>query len=181
MTNKNIILRYIKAEDIADYIRWTTIETEWCDWDAPWEEDNLDEFVERQRIAIKEIHQIYGKLKIDTIEGRHIGWVSSYFIDADKTKLGVGIDIVSIDDRGKGYGENALTLFMAYLFKVESKLYIQTWSGNVAMLRLIEKIGFSEINREKDCREVRGKKYDAITLSITKEDFLSKYIHLCLN
>jgi transcription initiation factor IIE alpha subunit len=47
MKNKNIILRYIRESDIADYERWVTTETEWCDWDAPWEDDNPDEFLER--------------------------------------------------------------------------------------------------------------------------------------
>ena len=45
--NKNIILRYIKESDIADQERWLTTETEWCDWDAPWEEDDANDFLER--------------------------------------------------------------------------------------------------------------------------------------
>ena len=31
MKNKNIILRYIRESDLADYERWVTTETEWCD------------------------------------------------------------------------------------------------------------------------------------------------------
>lgn len=33
---KNITLRPICAEDIADYVHWITVETEWRNWDAPW-------------------------------------------------------------------------------------------------------------------------------------------------
>ena len=75
--NDTIILRYIKEDDIENYIRWTSIETEWNDWDAPWEEDDTDDFVERQRAALKRTPQVYGKLEIDTVWGKHIGWVSS--------------------------------------------------------------------------------------------------------
>lgn len=178
MKNDNIILRYIKESDIEDYVRWTTIETEWNDWDAPWEADDGDGFVIQQRTALAKTPQIFNKLEIKDISGRHIGWVSSYYINSDKAKTAVGIDIPSVNDRGKGYGKNALLLFMAYLFTTESVLYTQTWSGNAVMLRLADKIGFTEIERVKDLREVRGAFYDALTFSISKDDFFQRFPHL---
>lgn len=179
MKNDSIILRYIKDSDIEDYIRWTTVETEWCNWDAPWEEGNdWDDFVGKQREAVNKTPLAFGKLEIEDISGRHIGWVSSYYIGGDKTKTAVGIDLPSIIDRGKGYGENALSLFMAYLFNSKSVLYTQTWSGNTAMLRLADKIGFIEIERIKDLREVRGGVYDALTFSTSRDGFFQKYPHL---
>jgi len=57
------------------------------------------------------------------------------------------------------------------LFKEEDTLYTQTWSGNTAMLRLAEKLGFAEVRRIEGIREVRGEKYDALTFAMTKEDF----------
>ena len=91
--------------------------------------------------------------------------------------MAVGIDIPSVDARGKGFGENALSLFMAYLFNNCSKdiLYAKTWSENKPMLRLAEKIGFVEIERISGLREVRESKYDALTFAISKQDFFSKY------
>lgn len=169
MQNKTIILRYIKKSDIGDYIRWTTTETEWCQWDAPWEEDDNEEFVQRQRNSLGKTPARYSKLEIDTADGKHIGWVSAYKIDGEK--LAVGLDIPAVSDRGQGYGYNALTLFMAYLFEHEDVLYTQTWSGNTPMIRLAEKIGFAECDRIPGIREVRGQKYDALTFSITKADF----------
>ena len=32
-----IVLRDMIESDIEDYVRWFTTETEWSDWDAPWE------------------------------------------------------------------------------------------------------------------------------------------------
>jgi len=177
MKNGSIVLRYINEDDINDYIHWTTVETEWGEWDAPWEEDDGEDFVERQRDALNKTPVIFTKLEIETNLGQHIGWVSSYGINGDKTKTAVGIDIPPIDARGKGYGECALSLFMAYLF-IKSDLdtlYAQTWSGNTSMIRLAEKIGFIEIDRIYKLREVKGKKYDALTFSISKEEFFNKY------
>ena len=34
---KDIILRDMTEADIEDDIRWNTVETDWANWDAPWE------------------------------------------------------------------------------------------------------------------------------------------------
>ena len=34
---KDIILRDMTEADIEDDIRWNTVETDWSNWDAPWE------------------------------------------------------------------------------------------------------------------------------------------------
>ena len=34
---RNVILRDMREADIADEIRWNTLETQWAQWDAPWE------------------------------------------------------------------------------------------------------------------------------------------------
>ena len=91
--------------------------------------------------------------------------------------MAVGIDIPPLSARGKGYGESALSLYMAYLFihHHQNSLYTETWSGNTGMIRLAEKIGFREAQRIQNTHEVRGNRYDALTFSITKESFYQNY------
>lgn len=139
ITNNDVILRYIKKDDIEDYKIWTTVETQWCDWDAPWEDDDWGEFLQRQKDSLHNTPEIFYKLEIDILSGQHIGWVSSYCIDGNEGKRAIGINIVPV---GKGYGEKALSLFMANLFIYADKniLYTQTWSGNTPMLRLADKM-----------------------------------------
>ena len=48
---KNIILRDMEENDLDDYIRWNTTETEWQDWDAPWEIDKCTPFTEQVAFA----------------------------------------------------------------------------------------------------------------------------------
>ncbi len=38
----------MKESDIEDYVRWFTAETEWMDWDTPWESHESDADTERQ-------------------------------------------------------------------------------------------------------------------------------------
>jgi len=176
LKNNGVVLRYIREDDIADYSRWLTTETEWGDWDAPWEENNPHEFLDRQKASLSKTPEIHWKLEIDTLVGRHIGWVSSYDLTGSVEGLAVGIDIPPIEERGKGYGRDALALFMAYLFEKlgVGSLYTQTWSGNTAMVRLAEKVGFRVAERLEGVREVRGSRYDALTFSVTREEFFSK-------
>ena len=44
-----------------------------------------------------------------------------------------------------------------------NSFYTQTWSGNLAMVRVANKLGFKEVCRKANYREVSGKRYDAIT------------------
>ena len=33
---RDILLRDRREQDIADWIRWNTVQTQWTQWDAPW-------------------------------------------------------------------------------------------------------------------------------------------------
>ncbi len=76
---KNIILRDMIESDIEDYVRWFTVDTEWMNFDAPWETIDSDEKAERASWreyyeSIKHIpDDIYrSKFEIEW-NGRHIG------------------------------------------------------------------------------------------------------------
>jgi RimJ/RimL family protein N-acetyltransferase len=94
-------------------------------------------------------------------------------MDDDKTKLAVGIDIVPEDARARGYGRNAFVCWIGYLFNKTkaNAVYTQTWSGNYPMIALAGSVGFAEVRRLKGLREVNGKKFDALTFKILKEEF----------
>ena len=178
---KDIVLRPIREADLADYHIWETTETEWTNWDGPWEAPFAPgEFVAMMQARIaKEAASppdVYTRLEIQANEG-HIGWVSRYDMDDDPAKIALGIDIPPMNARGKGYGEQAFVLWTGYLFARlgAAGLYTQTWSGNLPMLRLAQKVGFTECRRIKDAREVRGAKYDALSFFVTRADFVMKY------
>ncbi len=178
---ENIVLRDMKESDIEDYVRWFTTEIEWMDWDAPWETEILDADTERQRWteyyqSVREMpdDETRWKFEIES-EGRHIGWVSSYLIDENYNWIGkikegqkvnqtVGIGICESDLWGRHLGTNALRAFIRYYAEHGRKeIYTQTWSGNVRMIRVAEKLGFQECDRAVNEREVRGKQYDGLT------------------
>ena len=183
---ENIILRDMIESDIADYVRWFTMEREWENWDAPWEKEDTDEETERRSWteyyeSVKDLPDDVRRWKFE-IEwnGRHIGWVSSYmmnenygWIGADTIQPGqtvyraIGIDICEPNVWGNGIGTNALRAFLNYYFDSGvTELYTQTWSGNIRMIRCAEKLGFVECNRYVGIRQVNGKTYDGLTFCL---------------
>ena len=124
------------------------------------------------------------------VERHHIGMVSSYYlnddfeqppwesIDQDKNAdenhciRAVGIEICEKDYWGRGIGAKALTAFMDYYRHLgEHCFLLETWSGNVRMLRCAEKLGFVEVKRKEAAYFVNGKEFDAIVLEMKEKGY----------
>ena len=165
----------MEKSDIEDYVRWFTTETEWGDWDAPWE-GHFEGTADEERRGWTDYYEAVKDVPADAFrkkfeierDGRHIGWICSY-TDLEYTENPEGIPAIGLDipdpgDRGRGCGEEAFRLYLRYLRgRGYRSFFTQTWSGNLAMTRLAEKLGFAEVCRKKGLREVRGKRYDAVT------------------
>lgn len=186
---RDIILRDMRESDIEPMIRWMTVETEWGDWDAPWESlDDFDpvEYRKNQQKALREPKEDpRWSFQIDTAEGVPIGKVSSYLIDENLAYISqsdlqpgqkgyhtLGISILSSAYWGKGLGTQALAAWIQYhLDNGICDLYLQTWSGNVRMVRCAEKLGFVECCCRVGVRHVRGGTYDALTFRLELHRF----------
>lgn len=172
-----LILRDMLPSDIEDYVRWFTEETEWSNWDAPWEplEDSPEQvrkdWTARCRsLMAQPADRLRCRFELEA-DGVHIGWVSAY-TDLGELKNpqnipAIGIDIPEKQHRRRGYGKAALRQFIHY-YKERGyrQLFTQTWSGNLPMIALAESLGFIEISRIKGIREVGGKRYDALTFCL---------------
>lgn len=172
-----VTLRDMTPSDIRDYVRWFTVCTSWMETDAPWE--NAVSTPEEELAGWKEYYEAIRDLPADDVRwkfeidwnGRHVGWVCAYtdleYVENPHMIPAVGIDIPEADCRGQGVGTEALRQFVRYLGdKGYPRVYTQTWSGNTAMLRVAEKLGFTPICRLPGHRIVRGKTYDALTFQL---------------
>lgn len=196
LENDHLILRDFLQSDIEKRIDWEQNETEWQLWDAPWEYEGLT--AEEKRLELEEyIRTMQGwaercqSLSPDAMrysfqivvkeENRYIGWVNAYDIDdaycytEGEGHCTVGIDIPDGEARGKGFGRQALALFIDYfLIHGIKEIYTQTWSGNKRMIHIAEKMGFEECDRKKGIRMVRGERYDGLTFRLNLECFSNK-------
>lgn len=183
-----VTLRPFEANDIDDVIRWMTVDREFMNWDAPWEdESDFDPEAYRAKTLahLETIHPpvIYHRLEIELNEtGEHIGWVNRYHIDDQYEYTQgdghwtFGIDIPEIDARGRGYGTEAAALFIAYAIRHDQgPIFAQTWSGNHGSIALLTKLGFELIDVDPGYHEVRGERVDGYTYRLNLKKFGETY------
>lgn len=176
-----VLLRDMLESDIEDYVRWFTVETEWTQWDAPWEPVETDEERERDHWTAF-FHKKRGlddnalrkRFEIE-LDGVHIGWVCWYtdlgYMENPDQRPVLGINIPAADNRSRGIGSEAVLKFIEYLrSQGYHAFYTQTWSGNKPMIRVAEKLGFREVCRVENYRQVRGLPYDAVTWELKYEE-----------
>ena len=90
----------------------------------------------------------------------------------NRTAIG-GIAIMNKKDWGKGYGSDAIKVFLNIMFNEVNmrKLTYYTYSYNERALECYKKIGFKEEGRLKEHIYREGKYHDVIFMSFFKKDF----------
>jgi RimJ/RimL family protein N-acetyltransferase len=171
---ERLVLRDEKLDgDDADSFRWMDLE-EWQYYDEPdaaFEGISRDEFGARRKNQRVPVAGSY-TWQIDTVEGRHIGWVNYYWLDEHSGQAYVGICLPEETSWGQGYGHEALGLLIDYLFREKALNMVKaaTWSGNERMLRCAEKCGFQECARmpHRAKFSVRGELLERVELAISR-------------
>jgi RimJ/RimL family protein N-acetyltransferase len=114
-------------------------------------------------------------LHIDTLDGQHIGWVSVYNWDPQEKSTFIGISIPEEEHWGKGYGTEAVSLHIDYLFDSFDLETIKTatWTGNIGMVRCAQKAGFKnyQLMPHRSPTSVRGEPLERIEFTLTKEEW----------
>jgi len=141
-----------------DFFRWMNME-EWKYYDQPdqpFQPISLEEFDKR---AKKKSRPSPG-YHIDTVDGQYIGWVTCYNWDQEEKSAFIGINIPEEENWGKGYGTEAVSLFLNFLFDSFGLNTIRTatWTGNKRMVRCAQKAGFTnqKIMPHRSSISVRG-------------------------
>ena len=171
-----IALRDQIKNDIDDEIRWMTEETGWIKADTPWEpvvQTDIEQLKTDmlQNIACLKPETVRNRLEI-TVDDRHIGFVSVYPFESPAVqqseqnspkKKAVGIEICEPAFRNHGYGTDALRAWIQYcLAQAPSDIYLETWSGNLGMIRCAEKCGFELYERQTGKQVVEGSPVDIL-------------------
>lgn len=89
----------------------------------------------------------------------------------------VGGFIGEKEERGKGYGSEALRMLCDYAFNVANfrTLKAVVYSFNKASLKSAEKVGFIEVGRLKDFYYYKSKFYDEVILQLDRKNFNNKW------
>jgi RimJ/RimL family protein N-acetyltransferase len=185
IAGEQVILRDEPREsDNQDHFRWRNLQ-EWDYYDEPWtlprEPVSWEEW-ERQRQKREKTPRKPSlrnqNWQIDTVEGRHIGWISCYYMREQTEVPVIGITLPEEDTWGQGYGTEAVRLLLEYLFEEVGleEVRTATWTGNGRMMRVAQKRGFTEIGRRPhEARlTVRGEPLVMVDFALTRTDWLAQ-------
>lgn len=176
-----VFLRGGLPSDAEHYLRWL-FSGEWRSFDAPWEEgpasmtpEEADAYRERfQAHCQKEPDFPRKGAIIATIEGKPLGWVNRYAKERFPDAWYVGIDICEDVYLGRGFGTEALGLWVDYLFRHSNvhRIGLDTWSFNPRMRRVAEKLDFVYEGAERELIEWQGERLDLVHYGLLRREWL---------
>lgn len=179
----NIKLRELEVNDLEDYFNLNHPDREYHKYDGPYyphkSEEALRLFVQelKAKFINGEQHILPNKkLIIDTNAGTILGQVNWYWKSIETLWLEVGIVLYDSTVWGYGIGKSALTLWINEVFHIHPQIIrigLSTWSGNLRMIGLAEKLGMKREACYRKARIVNGAYYDSISYGILKEEWES--------
>jgi len=84
--------------------------------------------------------------------------IDLFDFDPKNLRAGLGIVILDENDRGKGIGEEALSLLIAYAFSILNlhQLYANILEENTISRHLFERLGFEKVGVKKEWLMFKG-------------------------
>lgn len=170
-----IVLRDVVRDDLDVLAYWLRPEQRWQELDGPLYDqpgpDVIARILDDRRALVESGHRprprtILSVAELDT--GTMVGQVT--WSDAVGGN-GLNIVIYNPDLWGYGLGYEALGLWCDYLFHEQpglSHLELETWSGNAGMVRLAQKLGFTETARERRGTVVSGRRFDSLRYALPR-------------
>jgi RimJ/RimL family protein N-acetyltransferase len=179
---KLVFLRDGLPSDAEHYLRWQ-FNGEWRWFDAPWDEgltsmtpEEAEAYRERFRASCRQEPDLPRKRAIIVaIEGKPLGWVNRYAKEDYPDVWYVGIDICEDDYLGRGFGTEALGLWIDYLFQHSEvhRIGLDTWSFNPRMKRAAEKSGLVYEGAERELREWQGQRLGLVHYGLLRREWLA--------
>lgn len=171
LSGTHITLRALEPQDLEFVLAVENDETLWhlSDTQVPFSRYTIQQYLDNAHKDIYEVKQL--RLVITTMAGLTLGLIDVFDFDFKNKRAGLGILIKDAMHRGKGYGDEALQLLIAYCFKHLGlhQLYCDIEASNTASLKLFKKQGFQIIGLKKDWNFNNGVYGDVYLLQLIKD------------
>ena len=176
-----VILRDWLESDLDTFSSWSQPGHEWQRLDGPYYPaptvDQVSAQVAKLRERILAAEWPTPRHVLPVVErktGRLLGKESRYWQSEETNWLSIGIVIFDSADWRHGFGLEALSAWVSYLFESMPqlpRLVLRTWSGNHGMVALACKLGFREEARFRKARVVDGVAYDGLGFGLLREEW----------
>ncbi len=149
ITTSKVILREKRTADAGDDYTWET-DPELAYLDAaPVVTITFSEYLLEYTNELRNHHSTNHRFAIDTLEDKHIVNCSYYNINETEDEAELGIMIGNRDYWDKGYGTDAVTTLVNYIFRQTTNLnriYLNTLESNTRAQKCFPKCGFTIYN-----------------------------------
>jgi len=158
LKGENIYLRALEPEDL-DFIH--VIENDESIWEisntqTPYSKFLIKQYLEQAHKDIFEVKQL--RLVISSYEEESLGLIDIFDFDFKNSRAGIGVLLKELDNRGRGYGSEALKLLKNYSFSHLGlhQLYCNISEDNQASIKLFTNLGFKPIGLKKEWNYING-------------------------
>ena len=166
-------LRAIEREDIPTFVRW---------FNDPEVRRYLEMYLPMSKAEEEQWFERYLKddssrfFGIETCDGVLIGNVGLHSIDWKNRSAVLGVVIAEKEYWGKGYGSDAITTLLRFVFGEMNlhRIHLSTFEFNERAISCYEKCGFRREGRAREALFREGRYHDAIHMAILSEEFLGE-------
>lgn len=176
-----VYLRDLQEKDMEKYLYWNHPSREFHNWNGPYfVRETIDQLKERVSTLLKAIQENKSPVQegkkaiIDEETEELIGEVNWYWKSEETNWMEVGLVVFNEDYWGKGIGTTALSLWITEQFISHPeivRLGLTTWSGNIGMIKVAEKLGMQKEAVYRKARIVNGQHYDSVSYGILREEW----------
>ncbi len=181
LQGNRVCVRDWRTDDLSEFERWNQPGHRWHETDGPYyprdTPEELQQRIERIRNRMERLTPGAPRVTAvlsETSRSPMIGMVSRYWECEPCGSIYVGVSIFDDTKWGQGLGTEALRLWTTYLFDAMDlvRLGLQTWSGNLGMVKSAAKAGYREEGRLRMARVVNGEYYDSIIMGVLKSEWM---------
>jgi len=175
-----IYLREIETKDLEDYYTLNHPSQRHHQFNGPYfeqeTEDDLKETVQQiaDRLAKSELGLPDNQMIVELGSEQLMGSVGWYWKSKETLWLEVGVLIFNDTYWGQGIATQALRLWIDKVFAMQPtivRIGFTTWSGNIGMCKVGEKLGMSQEACYRKARIVNGEYYDSVSYGILRDEW----------
>lgn len=167
LKGEKVRIRAIEPSDIDLLYEWENNTDVWriSDSNAPFSRYILEQYVH----TVPDIYvqrQMRAIVTLRANSSKPLGCIDLFDFEPHHRRIGLGILIAEHDNRGIGYGTEAIQLVLNYCFNFLDchQVYCNVAADNPASLRVFNKLGFEHVGIKKDWIRYNGTFADEVML-----------------
>jgi len=168
LVGENIYLSPINLEDYEKYTEWIN------DLDISLKLGNAHQIytLQKEQEILEDISENSFAIILKEND-KLIGNCGLIDVEQVTRKAELGIFIGEKEYWNMGYGTEAITLLLDYSFNLLNlhNIMLEVFAFNERAIECYKKIGFKEIGRRREAREIAGKRYDEVFMDILATEF----------